>query len=78
MKKKRLKIEKKIKTILKKFFKQNNKFYSMENTPNWDSLNHLKLIDVIQQEFKINISNLDIAKMTDQKKIIILLLKKIK
>ena len=76
--KKKLKIEKKIKTILKKIFKQKNKFYSMENTSNWDSLNHLKLIDAIQREFKINISNLDIAKVTDQKKIINLLSKKIK
>lgn len=50
----------------------------MENSLNWDSLNHLRLISEIQKNFKIQISNIDISKLTDQKKILKLLLKKVK
>ncbi len=49
----------------------------MENSLNWDSLNHLRLISEIQKNFKIQISNVDISKLTDQKKILKLLLKKV-
>ena len=48
----------------------------MENTVNWDSLNHLRLISQIQKNFKVRISNFDISKLTDQKKILKLLFKK--
>ncbi len=49
----------------------------MENSLNWDSLNHLRLISEIQKNFKIKISNIDISKLTDQKKILKFLLKKV-
>ena len=49
----------------------------MENSLNWDSLNHLRLISEIQKNFKIQIYNVDISKLTDQKKILKLLLKKV-
>lgn len=49
----------------------------MENSLNWDSLNHLRLISEIQKNFKIRISNVDISKLTDQKKILKFLLKKV-
>ena len=42
----------------------------MENTTNWDSLNHLRLIVEIQKEFQIKISNTDVPKLISQKKII--------
>ena len=41
----------------------------MENTVNWDSLNHLRLISQIQKNFKVRISNFEISKLTDQKNI---------
>ena len=74
--KKEAKIQSELKKIFKKVFKVNKKFFSMENTLNWDSLNHLRLVSEIQKKFKIHISNINISKITDQKKIIKFLLKK--
>lgn len=75
---KEIKIKQKLLKIFKKIFKENKSFFSMENSLNWDSLNHLRLISEIQKNFKIQISNIDISKLTDQKKILKLLLKKVK
>lgn len=74
---KEIKINQKLVKIFKKIFKEDKIFFSMENTLNWDSLNHLRLISDIQKKFKIRISNIEISKLTDQKKILKLLLKKI-
>tara|TARA_B100001063_G_C16731398_1_gene539521 strand:+ start:475 stop:711 length:237 start_codon:yes stop_codon:yes gene_type:complete len=74
---KEIKINQKLVKIFKKIFKEDKIFFSMENTLNWDSLNHLRLISDIQKKFKIRISNIEISKLTDQKKISKLLLKKI-
>ena len=63
-------LENKLKKIFKKVFKENKKLYDMENTTNWDSLNHLRLIVEIQKEFQIKISNTDVPKLITQKKII--------
>ena len=63
-------LENKLKKIFKKVFKENKKLYDMENTTNWDSLNHLRLIVEIQKEFQIKISNTDVPKLISQKKII--------
>ena len=63
-------LENKLKKIFKKIFKENKKLYDMENTKNWDSLNHLRLIVEIQKEFQIKISNTDVPKLISQKKII--------
>ena len=77
MSNKEFKIDQKLVKILKKIFKEDKSFFSMENTENWDSLNHLRLISQIQKNFKVRISNFDISKLTDQKKILKLLFKKI-
>ena len=70
MKIKKKVLENKLKKIFKKVFKENKKLYDMENTINWDSLNHLRLIVEIQKEFQIKISNTDVPKLISQKKII--------
>ena len=70
MKIKKKVLEIKLKKIFKKVFKENKKLYDMENTTNWDSLNHLRLIVEIQKEFQIKISNTDVPKLISQKKII--------
>ena len=77
MSNKEFKIDQKLVKILKKIFKEDKSFFSMENTVNWDSLNHLRLISQIQKNFKVRISNFEISKLTDQKKILKLLFKKI-
>jgi acyl carrier protein len=71
------KINKVLATIFKKIFKEKKTNYSMDNTHMWDSLNHLKLISEIQDRFKIKLSNFEISKITDEKKIKILLTKKL-
>ena len=68
MSNKEFKIDQKLVKILKKIFKEDKSFFSMENTVNWDSLNHLRLISQIQKNFKVRISNFEISKLTDQKK----------
>lgn len=70
MKIKKKVLENKLKKIFKKVFKENKKLHDMENTTNWDSLNHLRLIVEIQKEFQIKISNTDVPKLISQKKII--------
>ena len=52
---KEIKINQKLVKIFKKIFKEDKIFFSMENTLNWDSLNHLRLISDIQKKFKIRI-----------------------
>ena len=77
MKLKKKIIENKLKIIFKKVFKENKKLYNMENTSNWDSLNHLKLIIEIQKKFQIKIPNINVPKLVDQKKIVQYISKKI-
>jgi len=71
-------LKKKINFFLFKFFKQKNKFFSMDNTKDWDSLSHFRLMISLQKKFSINLSDRDIAKLTDEKKILISISKKIK
>ena len=74
----KINLKKEINFFLFKFFKQKNKFFSMDNTKDWDSLNHFRLMILLQKKFSINISNRDIAKLTDEKKILATISKKIK
>ncbi len=46
-----------------------NEESSTENTPNWDSLNHVRMILELQQSFGIRISHDKIAELTSVKKI---------
>ena len=72
------KLKKELKYTLLKFFKQKNKFFSMNNTKGWDSLNHLRLMMLLQKKFAIDLNNKEIAKLTDEKKIYFVISKKIK
>ena len=73
----KIKLKKKIKNILSIFFKKKAKFFSMNNIETWDSLNHLKLMILLQKTFKINLNSNQIATATDEKKIFAIVTKKI-
>ena len=73
----KIKLKKKIKNILSIFFKKKAKFFSMNNIETWDSLNHLKLMILLQKTFKINLNSNQIATATDEKKILAVVTKKI-
>ena len=49
----------------------------MDNTSRWDSLNHLRLAEEIQEKLKIKLTNSEISKITDEKKIKSLIRKKL-
>ena len=57
--------------------KKKAKFFSMNNIETWDSLNHLKLMILLQKTFKINLNSNQIATATDEKKILAVVTKKI-
>ena len=77
MRNKKKKIEEILKGILRKLFKEKKKFFSMDNTSRWDSLNHLRLAAEIQEKLKIKLNNSEISKITDEKKIKSLIRKKL-
>ena len=77
MRNKKKKIEEILKGILRKLFKEKKKFFSMDNTSRWDSLNHLRLAAEIQEKLKIKLNNSEISKITDEKKIKLLIRKKL-
>ena len=78
MKKEDIQINKIVRKMLRKFFKESRSFYSMNNTSGWDSLNHLRLVLIIQKKFSVKFSNSEISKITDQKKIVSFIIKKLK
>ena len=43
---------------------------SIKNTPQWDSINHVRLVLSLQERFKIIFDNSEIANLTNIKKII--------
>ena len=72
-------VKKKLIKIIKKKFKVKKKkrLLSMNNLENWDSLGHLKLLSEIENKFKIKFSNKEIPEITDEKKILSLLINKL-
>jgi len=73
-------LENKVQKIIKKKFKIKKKIknISMDNTEKWDSLAHLILVTEIEKIFKIKFKNIEISKITDAKKIISAIQKKLK
>ena len=53
-------------------------YFAMNNLENWDSLGHLKLLSEVEQQFKIKFSNKEIPVITDEKKILSLLINKLR
>ena len=49
-----------------------------KNTPNWDSLSHINLIDVIQSEFKVKFALGELEAMKEVGDLVDLILKKAK
>lgn len=72
-------VKKKLIKIIKEKFKVKKKkrLLSMNNLENWDSLGHLKLLSEIEKKFKIKFSNKEIPVITDEKKILSLLINKL-
>ena len=72
-----MKIESKVLKIFEKFFKISKKELSLDlnqkNFPKWDSINHLSLIFILEEEFKIKFDDKDIFKLISIKKIIYLI-----
>ena len=48
------------------------------NTPNWDSLSHINLIDVIQSEFKVKFALGELEEMKEVGDLVDLILRKAK
>lgn len=73
MKKNMENMDKRLKKIMSRIFDINltkiNENFHIDNTPNWDSLNHFKLISAVENEFGITIDSGHIAKMLDFKSI---------
>jgi acyl carrier protein len=67
-------IEQKVKDIISDTFKIEadsvNKNISADNTPDWDSLGHLRLVTALESEFGIMIEPQDFIKMSNYKGVI--------
>jgi acyl carrier protein len=73
------KLEEQIKNLIKKFFKQKNidENSSINNIKNWDSLNHVNLINLIEQKYSIKVSFLEMVNISSVKDIIKIVKKKL-
>ena len=67
-------VDKKLKNIFINIFQMENKDIdnnsSMKNIEKWDSLNHIGLINEIEEKFNLHFNDEDIVKMTNFKIII--------
>ena len=67
-------VDKKLKNIFINIFQMKNKDIdnnsSMKNIEKWDSLNHIGLINEIEEKFNLHFNDEDIVKMTNFKIII--------
>tara|TARA_B100001121_G_C18574530_1_gene566645 strand:- start:67 stop:303 length:237 start_codon:yes stop_codon:yes gene_type:complete len=75
---KKTEIRKILNIFLKKKFKikKNLKNISMQNVEKWDSLAHLILVNDLEKKFNIKFSQIEISKITDEKKIYSVIKKK--
>ena len=67
-------VDKKLKNVFAHIFQLQNKDInnssSMKNIEKWDSLNHIGLINEIEEKFNLQFNEEDIVKMTNFKRII--------
>tara|TARA_B100001540_G_scaffold317100_1_gene348996 strand:+ start:1805 stop:2053 length:249 start_codon:yes stop_codon:yes gene_type:complete len=77
-----MKTENKVLKIFERFFKISKKELSLDlnqkNFSKWDSINHLSLVFILEEEFKIKFDDKDIFKLISIKKIIYLIENKYK
>tara|TARA_B100000683_G_scaffold257064_1_gene278221 strand:+ start:616 stop:852 length:237 start_codon:yes stop_codon:yes gene_type:complete len=75
---KKTEIRKILNIFLKKKFKikKNLQNISMQNVEKWDSLAHLILVNDLEKKFNIKFSQIEISKITDEKKIYSVIKKK--
>ncbi|MGA3047825.1 MAG: acyl carrier protein [Terracidiphilus sp.] len=53
-----------------------NRDSNASNTPNWDSLAHLEIIEMVQRRFKVQFSLTDLQKLNDVGDLVDLVLEK--
>jgi len=72
------KVDENILSIIKKFFKNKkiNKNSSINNVENWDSLNHVNLINLISKKYSIKISFIEMVNISSVYDIIKIIKKK--
>jgi len=72
------KVDENILSIIKKFFKNKkiNKNSSINNVENWDSLNHVNLINLISKKYSIKISFIEMVNISSVDDIIKIIKKK--
>lgn len=72
------KLDENILSIIKKFFKNKkiNKNSSINNVENWDSLNHVNLINLISKKYSIKISFIEMVNISSVDDIIKIIKKK--
>ena len=73
------KLEDQIKNLIRKFFKQKNidENSSINNIKNWDSLNHVNLINLISQKYSIKVSFVEMVNISSVKDVIKIVKKKL-
>jgi acyl carrier protein len=73
------KLEDQIKNLMRKFFKQKNidENSSINNIKNWDSLNHVNLINLISQKYSIKVSFVEMVNISSVKDVIKIVKKKL-
>jgi acyl carrier protein len=74
-------IEERIKNVMSAVFEiAVNKFdedSSPDNIESWDSLNHMKLVVALEEEFNVQFTDVDITELINMKLIIAVLLEKL-
>lgn len=73
------KIEDEITDLIRKFFKQKkiDENSSINNIKNWDSLNHVNLINLIAQKYSMKVSFVEMVNISSVKDIIKIVKKKL-
>jgi acyl carrier protein len=73
------KLENEITDLIRKFFKQKiiDDNSNINNIKNWDSLNHVNLINLIAQEYSIKISFVEMVNISSVKDILKIVKKKL-
>jgi acyl carrier protein len=69
--------EERVLNVLQKVFPEANKDSNIDNLDGWDSLNHLRCLLGLEEEFKVMFSPEEMEKMTSVKEMISIISSKI-